>query len=280
MKVTATQPMPNGADLDEIVSTTPWYTTSTGRLLLAILVFAALLVLWTAYVRIVGLSPLVLPTPYAVWQALVENTLNGNLPANTLTTLSEIILGFLLGSLLGIVLGVITSQSELMRAVLGPYILASQAMPKLALAPIMVVWLGFGIAPKVVITALICFFPLLENTIIGLTSTNPHQLELFRALSAKGWQTFLKLRVPSALPVIFAGLRVAVTLAVVGAVVGEYVGANRGLGALVIVTQGDFDTPLMFAIFVYLTVIGIALYKLMQVLENTFFAWRYVKRGD
>jgi NitT/TauT family transport system permease protein len=202
MKVTATQPMPNGADLDEIVSTTPWYTTSTGRLLLAILVFAALLVLWTAYVRIVGLSPLVLPTPYAVWQALVENTLNGNLPANTLTTLSEIILGFLLGSFLGIALGVITSQSELMRAMLGPYILASQAMPKLALAPIMVVWLGFGIAPKVVITALICFFPLLENTIIGLTSTNPHQLELFRALSAKGWQTFLKLRVPSALPVI------------------------------------------------------------------------------
>jgi NitT/TauT family transport system permease protein len=280
MKVTATQPVPNSGDLDEIVPTAPWYTTSTGRLLLAILVFAALLVLWTAYVRIVGLSPLVLPTPYAVWQALVENTLNGSLPANTLTTLSEIILGFLLGSLLGIVLGVITSQSELMRAVLGPYILASQAMPKLALAPIMVVWLGFGIAPKVVITALICFFPLLENTIIGLTSTNPHQLELFRALSAKGWQTFLKLRVPSALPVIFAGLRVAVTLAVVGAVVGEYVGANRGLGALVIVTQGDFDTPLMFAIFAYLTVIGIVLYKIMQVLENTFFAWRYVKRGD
>lgn len=280
MKVTATQPVPNSADLDEIVPTAPWYTTSTGRLLLAILVFAALLVLWTAYVRFVGLSPLVLPTPYAVWQALVENTLNGSLPANTLTTLSEIILGFLLGSFLGIALGVITSQSELMRAMLGPYILASQAMPKLALAPIMVVWLGFGIAPKVVITALICFFPLLENTIIGLTSTNPHQLELFRALSAKGWQTFLKLRVPSALPVIFAGLRVAVTLAVVGAVVGEYVGANRGLGALVIVTQGDFDTPLMFAIFVYLTVIGIALYKIMQVLENTFFAWRYVKRGD
>ena len=105
MKVTATQPLPNTADLDEIEPTAPWYTTSTGRLLLAILVFVALLVLWTAYVRIVGLSPLVLPTPYAVWQSLVENTLNGSLPANTLTTLSEIILGFLLGSFLGIALG-------------------------------------------------------------------------------------------------------------------------------------------------------------------------------
>jgi NitT/TauT family transport system permease protein len=265
---------------DEVVPSTPWYSTSLGRGVLAVAVFVALLVLWTAYVRIAKLSPLVLPTPYAVWQSLIENTMNGQLPAHSVTTLVEIVLGFLLGSVVGIMLGVVTAQSELMRELLSPYILASQAMPKLALAPIMVVWMGFGIAPKVVITALICFFPLLENTIIGLTSTNPHQLELFRALSATNWQTFIKLRVPSALPVIFTGLRVAVTLAVVGAVVGEYVGANKGLGALVIVTQGSFDTPLMFAIFVYLTVIGIVLYKLMQMLETTFFSWRTIKRGD
>ena len=265
---------------DEVVPSTPWYSSSLGRGVLAFAVFVVLLLLWTAYVRIAKLSPLVLPTPYAVWQSLVENTLNGQLPEHSVTTLTEIVLGFLLGSLVGIVLGVVTARSQLMREMLGPYILASQAMPKLALAPIMVVWMGFGIAPKVVITALICFFPLLENTIIGLTSTSPHQLELFRALSATGWQTFIKLRVPSALPVIFAGLRVAVTLAVVGAVVGEYVGANKGLGALVIVTQGSFDPPLMFAIFVYLTVIGIVLYKLMQMLETTFFSWRTIKRGD
>lgn len=280
MAVTETTTMPSDIDRDEVVRAAPWYTTPTGRTCLTVLVFVVVLLIWTAYVRIKGLSPLVLPTPYAVWESLVENTMNGHLPEHAWTTLTEIILGFLLGSALGIALGVITAQSELMRAILGPYILASQAMPKLALAPIMVVWLGFGIAPKVVITALVCFFPLLENTIIGLASTNPHQLELFRALTAKGWQTFLKLRVPSALPVIFAGLRVAITLAVVGAVVGEYVGANKGLGALVIVTQGSFDTPLMFAIFVYLTVIGIVLYKIMQWLESTFFAWRYIKRGD
>jgi NitT/TauT family transport system permease protein len=265
---------------DELEPSTPWYSTPLGRGALAFAVFVVLLLFWTAYVRIGKFSPLVLPTPYAVWQSLVENTLNGLLPEHSLTTLTEIVLGFLLGSVVGIVLGVVTARSQLMREMLSPYILASQAMPKLALAPIMVVWMGFGIAPKVVITALICFFPLLENTIIGLTSTNTHQLELFRALSATGWQTFIKLRVPSALPVIFAGLRVAVTLAVVGAVVGEYVGANKGLGALVIVTQGSFDTPLMFAIFVYLTVIGILLYKLMQMLETTFFSWRTVKRGD
>lgn len=279
MAAIETSAMSDDSDQDEVIRAA-WYTTPPGRTCLTVMVFLAVLLLWTAYVRVMRLSPLILPTPYAVWESLVENTLNGLLPLHAWTTLTEIILGFLLGSLLGIGLGVMTAQSDLMRAVLGPYILASQAMPKLALAPIMVVWLGFGIAPKVVITALVCFFPLLENTIIGLTSTNPHQLELFRALTAKSWQTFLKLRVPSALPVIFAGLRVAITLAVVGAVVGEYVGANRGLGALVIVMQGNFDTPLMFAIFVYLTVIGIVLYKMMQWLESTFFAWRYIKRGD
>jgi NitT/TauT family transport system permease protein len=257
-----------------------WYGTWSGQAALTLLVLVAVLTGWSLYVRVMALSPLVLPTPYAVWDSMVENTVSGLLPMHLWVTLSEILLGFILGSVVGIVLGTVTAQSPLMRAILNPYILASQAMPKLALAPIMVIWLGFGIAPKVVITALICFFPLLENTIIGLTSANPYQLELFRALTASRWQTFSKLRIPNALPVIFAGLRVAITLAVVGAVVGEYVGANRGLGALVIATQGNFDTPLMFAVFVYLTAVGIVLYKIMELMESTFFSWRQIKRGD
>jgi NitT/TauT family transport system permease protein len=257
-----------------------WYATRLGQTLLTITIFVVIIVIWDLYVRLLGLSALVLPSPYQVWLSLVENTLSGRLIDHMWVTLSEVLLGFLLGSVIGVALGTLTAQSPLMRTILGPYILASQAMPKLALAPIIVIWLGFGIAPKVVITALICFFPLLENTIIGLTSTNPHQVELFQVLTASRWQSFIKLRVPNALPVIFAGLRVAITLAVVGAVVGEYVGANRGLGALVIAAQGSFDTPLMFAIFVYLTVIGIVLYKLMELLEQTAFSWRHVKRGD
>jgi NitT/TauT family transport system permease protein len=264
----------------EAVERPIWYGTRSGRAMLTLLVFTAVMTAWWLYVRVMALSPLVLPTPYSVWDSMVENTVNGLLPMHLWITLAEILLGFALGSVVGIALGMITAQSQLMRAILNPYILASQAMPKLALAPIMVIWLGFGIAPKVVITALICFFPLLENTIIGLTSANPYQLELFRALTASRWQTFFKLRIPNALPVIFAGLRVAITLAVVGAVVGEYVGANRGLGALIIATQGNFDTPLMFAVFVYLTVVGIVLYKAMELMESTFFSWRYIKRGD
>jgi NitT/TauT family transport system permease protein len=264
----------------EAVERPIWYGTRSGQAMLTLLVFTAVMTAWWLYVRVMGLSPLVLPTPYSVWDSMVENTVNGLLPMHLWITLAEILLGFALGSVVGIALGMITAQSQLMRAILNPYILASQAMPKLALAPIMVIWLGFGIAPKVVIAALICFFPLLENTIIGLTSANPYQLELFRALTASRWQTFFKLRIPNALPVIFAGLRVAITLAVVGAVVGEYVGANRGLGALIIATQGNFDTPLMFAVFVYLTVVGIVLYKAMELMESTFFSWRYIKRGD
>jgi NitT/TauT family transport system permease protein len=257
-----------------------WYATRLGQALLTVTIFAAIIVVWDLYVRLLGLSALVLPSPYQVWLSLVENTLSGRLIDHMWVTLSEVLLGFLLGSVIGVALGTLTAQSPLMRTIIGPYILASQAMPKLALAPIIVIWLGFGIAPKVVITALICFFPLLENTIIGLTSTDPHQVELFQVLTASRWQSFIKLRVPNALPVIFAGLRVAITLAVVGAVVGEYVGANRGLGALVIAAQGSFDTPLMFAIFVYLTVVGIVLYKLMELLEQTAFSWRHIKRGD
>jgi NitT/TauT family transport system permease protein len=257
-----------------------WYATGLGQASLTVAIFGVIVVIWDLYVRLLGLSALVLPSPYQVWLSLVENTLSGRLLDHLWVTLSEVLLGFLLGSVIGVALGTLTAQSPLMRTIMGPYILASQAMPKLALAPIIVIWLGFGIAPKVVITALICFFPLLENTIIGLTSTDPHQVELFQALTASRWQSFIKLRVPNALPVIFAGLRVAITLAVVGAVVGEYVGANRGLGALVIAAQGSFDTPLMFAIFVYLTVVGIILYKLMELLEQTAFSWRHIKRGE
>jgi NitT/TauT family transport system permease protein len=267
-------------DATETSERPAWYSTKSGQMLLALVVLALVLLGWWLFVRLLDLSPLVLPTPYAVWESLVENTASGLLPMHLSITLSEVLLGFLLGSVVGIVLGTIAAHSQLIRAILNPYILASQAMPKLALAPIMVIWLGFGIAPKVVITALVCFFPLLENTIIGLTSANPLQIELFQVLTASRWQTFFKLRVPNALPVIFAGLRVAITLAVVGAVVGEYVGANRGLGALIIATQGNFDTPLMFAVFAYLTILGVVLYKLMELMEQTFFSWRRVKRGD
>jgi NitT/TauT family transport system permease protein len=242
---------------------------------LSLLLFVGLLVAWEAFVRLRGLPRLVLPSPLVVVQALADSLLSGYLWPHIGTTLGEILLGFLAGSALGIGLGALVAQSALLRRVLNPYIIASQAMPKLALAPIFVVWFGFGLTPKVVITALIAFFPLFENTLTGLHDVDPDQVELFRALRASRWDTFVKLRLPHAVPYLFAGLRVAMVLSVVGAVVGEFVGANRGLGALIIAAQGTMDTPQMFAVFVVLTVLGVALYALVEFAERWCTRWRY-----
>lgn len=244
-------------------------------ILLSALVFVGFIAVWEAFIRIRGLSRLVLPGPVVVWQYFVDNLASGYFWPHIETTLSEIILGFLVGSVLGIGLGALVAQSPLLNRVLSPYIIASQAMPKLALAPIFVVWFGFGITPKVFITALIAFFPLFENTITGLNEVDPDKVELFRVLRASRWHQFTKLRLPNAMPYLFAGLRVAMVLSVVGAIVGEYVGANRGLGALIIASQGTMDTPLMFAVFVVLTVLGVALYKLVEVAERLLTGWRF-----
>ena len=255
-----------------------WIQSRMGAGILGVLVFVLFLLCWWAFVWFLDLSSLVLPTPLAVWNSLVENVGSGLLLKHLWITLVEILLGFSLGSVFGIALGTIIAHSEFARRVLNPYIVASQALPKLALAPIFIIWFGYGILSKVVITALICFFPLLENTLTGLNEVEESKVELFRSLTANRWQMFYKLRVPNALPYIFTGLRVSVILSIVGAIVGEYVGSNQGLGALIIATQGNFDTPLMFSVFVVLTLIGTILYKAVEVLEQVLFSWRYLKR--
>ena len=244
-------------------------------LLLSVGLLVVLLAGWEAFVRVRGLSPLVLPPPGAVARVLVEQLANGMLLPHLGTTLAEILLGFVLGSAMGVGSGAAVAHSPLLRRVLTPYIIASQAMPKLALAPLFVLWLGYDLTPKVVITALIAFFPLFENTVVGLNEVAPEKVELFRMLRASAWQTFVKLRVPSALPYLFAGLRVAMVLSVVGAVVGEYVGANRGLGALIIASQGTLDTTLMFAVLVLLTLLGVGLYLAVVAVERLVLAWQW-----
>src|SRR5579884_2253105 len=249
--------------------------TQHSALALSLALLVALLAAWEAFVRLRGLSPLVLPPPGAVAAKLAEQLASGALLPHTATTLAEILLGFALGAALGVGSGALVAHSPLLRRVLTPYLIASQAMPKLALAPLFVLWLGYDLTPKVVITALIAFFPLFENTVVGLNDVAPEKLELFRMLRASTWQTFVKLRLPTALPYLFAGLRVAMVLSVVGAVVGEYVGANRGLGALIIASQGTLDTPLMFAVFVLLTLLGVGLYLLVAAVERLILAWRW-----
>jgi NitT/TauT family transport system permease protein len=210
----------------------------------------------------------VLPTPTVVALTLGRNLADGFLWPHVWVTVQEIVVGFVGGSVLGIGLGSVVAVSPRVQQVLKPYIIASQAMPKLAFAPLFIIWFGLGLLPKALIAALIAFFPLFENTLTGLRAVEAEAVELFRMLGASRWQLFLKLRLPHAVPYLFAGLRVAMVLSVVGAVVGEYIGASKGLGALIIASQGMMDTALMFAVFVVLTVLGMLLYQLVGLCER------------
>lgn len=232
------------------------------------LILIGVLAFWEVAVRITGTSALVLPGPLRVLDSLWSNLSSGFFLVHMATTMAEILLGFAAGTLLGVTLGALLFHWPVAERVVRPYIVASQALPKLALAPIFVLWFGFDLTPKVLITTLIVFFPVFESILAGLASPGRAERDLFRALKAGRWQTFCRLRLPSALPYLFAGLRVAAILSVVGAVVSEYVGANRGLGALIIAAQGTLDTPLMFAVFVLLTVIGLLMYGAVAFAER------------
>ena len=223
---------------------------------------------WELASRGSGVSALVLPAPSAVMKSLWMGLSTGYLWPHIGVTTLELVLGLCAGCLIGFVSGVAMAESALLQRVLKPYVVISQVIPKLALAPLFIVWFGFGMTPTVVITALICFFPLMENTVTSLQQVDPQRLELFRMLGATRCQTLLRLKLPSALPVILAGLRVAVVLALVGAVVGEFIGASQGLGALIIASQGMMDTPLMFAVLVVIAALGLLLYQITHAVEK------------
>lgn len=235
------------------------------------LMAAALLVLllaaWEFIARQSGLSALVLPAPSAVATSLWGGLQSGYFWPHIRATLSALLLGLAGGSVLGLLMGMALAESALLERVLKPYVVVSQVVPKLALAPLFVLWFGFGLGSTALITGLICFFPLMENTLTGLQHVDPQRVQLFRMLGATRLQTLWRLKLPAGLPGILAGLRVAVVLALVGAVVGEFIGASQGLGAVIIASQGMMDTALMFAALFLIAVIGLALYQATLWLE-------------
>lgn len=236
--------------------------------LLAAALALVLLGLWELLVRQWGLSALVLPAPSAIAASLWTGLATGYFWPHIWATLQALLLGLAAGSAIGLLAGMALAESELLERVLRPYVVVSQVVPKLALAPLFVLWFGFGMLPTVLITALICFFPLMENTLTGLRQVDAQRLQLFRMLGATRLQTLLRLKLPTGLPAILAGLRVAVVLALVGAVVAEFMGASRGLGAVVIAAQGMMDTTLMFAALVLIAAMGLLLYQACLVLER------------
>lgn len=236
--------------------------------LIAAALLAVLLGLWELLVRHWGLSALVLPAPSAIAEALWTGLASGYFWPHIWSTLQALLLGLAAGSVVGLLAGMALAEWALLERVLKPYVVVSQVVPKLALAPLFVLWFGFGMRPTVLITALICFFPLMENTLTGLRQVDASRLQLFRMLGATRLQTLLRLKLPTGLPAILAGLRVAVVLALVGAVVAEFMGASRGLGAVVIAAQGMMDTTLMFAALVLIAAMGLLLYQACLVLER------------
>lgn len=230
--------------------------------------------LW-AVITIVGNYPtFILPDPLTVFGEMAEIAANGLLWYHAQATLIEIMGGLALGLTTATVLGYLLAKSPLLERLAGPYIVASQSIPSIAIAPLLIIWFGSGKLSKVLICALVVFFPVLVNTIVGIRSVDEGLQTVMRALRASRWQTFTMLEVPAAMPVLLGGLKIGVTLSVIGAVVGEFVGADRGLGYLINLSKGLFDTPLMFAALIVLATISLILYLIVSGLENWLLAWR------
>jgi NitT/TauT family transport system permease protein len=224
-----------------------------------------------------AIPPFLLPAPSAIAQSMQANA--ALLLTNGWITTVEIVLGFLLSIVVGIPLALaIFLWPPFSRSVL-PLLVSSQAMPKVAIAPLLLVWFGFGLLPKVLIAFLIAFFPIVINTAVGLGSIEPEKIYLARSMGFGATATFFKIRLPNALPAIFGGLKISITLAVVGAVVGEFVGGDAGLGYLLMVANGSMDTQLLFGGIVALTILGVALFVLVELAERLAIP-RHIIAGD
>ncbi|HYH93780.1 MAG TPA: ABC transporter permease [Candidatus Saccharimonadales bacterium] len=225
--------------------------------------------LWQAVVLLSGFPEYILPPPASVFERFVEAFLQGIIQPHLWTTLVEILLGFAVGAGLAVIAGYALARSAVVERLLSPYLVALQATPILALAPVMALWFGPGLLGKVVICALIVFFPVAVATMVGIRSVDERLLELGRSLRATRRQVLTTLEIPAALPSILGGMRVGVTLAVVGAIVGEWAGAERGLGVLINLARGSlFDIPLLFATLLTIALVGIALYLLVVAIER------------
>lgn len=228
---------------------------------------------WEIIVRGFDIPAYVVPAPSAIWQSLVRGISSGLFISNGIVTLTEALLGFLGASVLAIFLGSIIAQSRFVERVIYPYLIAIQTTPKVAIAPLFIIWFGFGISSKIIMAGIIAFFPILVNVITGLRSTDPQRIELMRSLRASRWQIFKMVMLPSALPMIFAGLQVAVIFSLLGAIVGEFVGSREGLGNLIIQMNTNLDTAGVFAVLACLSSIGIVLHLIMRWLQHRLLFW-------
>ena len=231
-------------------------------------VLVAFLAAWEWLPGLAKIPPFILPPPSQVWREFLRMSANEQLWHHSMITALEVVVGFLLGSLLGVVIGFVLGMAPRAEMVLSPYILALQIAPKVAFAPLFVMWFGYTVYPKILVAILIVFFPVMVNVLTAVRTVDPDMVNLVRSFSATRWQIFRMIEYPASLAALFSGLRIAATLAVIGVVVGELVGGNLGLGYLLTYGEGQGNTAVVFVTIIMLTIIGIVAYAAIVLAER------------
>jgi NitT/TauT family transport system permease protein len=239
----------------------------------ALLCFVVLMLSWEGIIRAFAVPPYIFPAPLQVARALWNGVSSGSYLYHLGITMLEVLSGFAAGSLSGLVLGIVMALVPTVDRIVYPYVVAIQTVPKVAVAPLMIVWFGFGIESKVIIVAVTCMFPVLINTIVGMRATDSDRVNLVRAMCGSRMQIVRYIQLPSALPYIFAGLHTAIILAVIGAVVGEFVGAKSGMGVMILQANFSLDLAAVFALLLLLSVTGVCFNLLLRSIERRFCFW-------
>ena len=260
-------------------SLTPKFTrSSVGSIVNPTIFLVAVLVLWQAIVSFGWIDALIVPPPLDVLKSFIDLTVSGSIWPHVWVTTWVTFVGFVIAAVGGVVLAVLTGMSERAKSMLYPHVIALQVTPRIAIAPILIAWLGFGNSPKIAIAALIAFFPIFVNTLTGMISVASEELEMFRSLGATRRQLLTNLLIPSSLPLIFAGLKTAMTLALTGAVVAEFISAERGLGLLVQRYSYQLNMDDAFAVLIMLMLLGLVLYAITAVMDGVIVFWNHDSR--
>jgi NitT/TauT family transport system permease protein len=240
-----------------------------------ILMFVTMLLVWHFGVVLLGVKEFILPTPLAAIQTLFQAKYRW--PLNFMATFYEVVGGFLVSALVGVILGIAIVWSDSLKRTILPFLVFLNSLPKIAVAPLFMIWFGYGILPNILIVFLISFFPVVINTATGLVAVEEDLLDLVRCLHATKWQKMRKVQLPNSLPYIFSGLKIAATTAVTGAIVGEFVASDKGLGSVIIASQTTLATPVIFGSLILITIIGMALFGFVEIMERILMPWERQK---
>ena len=243
----------------------PWITTP--------LLLVLLIGVWHIYVTTTGLSAFILPAPIKVWEAWVDMLSSSRAWGHTWMTIYVTLVGFGWALVIGVSLGVVLGRVRWLELTLNPFIIATQVIPKVALLPLFIVWFGFGITSKVIVAAVLAFFPILTNTILGVKSVDHGHRDVMTSLNASNWQIFRRLELPSSLPYILTGMEIGIVLAIIGAIVGEYLGGNAGLGYMLVAKMNGYETDGLFAVILQMTLLGFVFYFATGALRRVMIPW-------